>query len=147
MAAALQQLFGLVAATASALFFGASAFITFVSVPAYLDNGSAAALAAWRSTYRRGAPYQVGMIAVSVVAALGAALAGGGLRYVAAAAPIAACVPYTLRLMFPTNKQLMDKDLDGSSTRFRQLILQWNNLCLVRILLSGLSFGAFVILQ
>jgi uncharacterized membrane protein len=53
-----------------------------------------------------------------------------------------AVVPFTLIVIFPTNKQLGSDELDLSSNQVENLLRRWGRLHAVR---SGLSFLAFVI--
>ena len=54
--------------------------------------------------------------------------------------------PYTLKYMMPTNRRLMEKDVDPNSEQTKKDLLNWGNLHAVRTVWNGLIFLAFVIL-
>ena len=49
-------------------------------------------------------------------------------------------VPFTLLVIFPTNKRLLDPALERSSVEAATLLGRWGRLHAVRTFLSGLSF-------
>lgn len=54
--------------------------------------------------------------------------------------------PYTLFFMMPTNKRLMNKKVDPLSEQTARDIQKWGGLHLVRTILNGLIFIAFIVL-
>ena len=54
--------------------------------------------------------------------------------------------PYTLLFMMPINKRLMDKNVDAGSEKTAEDFKKWGELHLVRTVLNGIIFLAFVIL-
>jgi predicted secreted protein len=54
--------------------------------------------------------------------------------------------PYTLLFMMPINKRLMDKNVDPGSEKTAEDLKKWGKLHLVRTVLNGIIFLAFVIL-
>jgi len=56
---------------------------------------------------------------------------------------LGAVVPFTLIVLLPTNKQLLDPSLDSRSASAAELLTRWGWLHAVR---SGLSLAAFVLL-
>src|SRR6266702_4652005 len=50
-------------------------------------------------------------------------------------------VPFTLSVIFPTNKQLLNPTLSPNSALAGTLLARWNRLRAVRSLLSGLAFA------
>lgn len=54
--------------------------------------------------------------------------------------------PYTLLFMMPINKRLMDKNVDAGSEKTAEDLKKWGELHLVRTVLNGIIFLAFVIL-
>ncbi len=54
--------------------------------------------------------------------------------------------PYTLKYMMPTNRRLMEKDVDPNSDQTKKDLLNWGNLHAVRTIWNGLIFLAFVVL-
>jgi hypothetical protein len=57
---------------------------------------------------------------------------------------LAASVPFTLIVIFPTNKQLLDPTLDSRSPRATRLLRLWNRLHALRSLLSATAFGVLL---
>jgi uncharacterized membrane protein len=53
-------------------------------------------------------------------------------------------VPFTLIVIFPTNKQLLDPTLDSRSPRVASLFRRWNRLHAIRSLLSAAAFGVLL---
>jgi hypothetical protein len=55
-------------------------------------------------------------------------------------------VPYTLLVILPTNKQLLDASLDRSSNHARELLVRWSYLHAVRTVVGLVVFVLFVYL-
>ena len=53
-------------------------------------------------------------------------------------------VPFTLIVIFPTNKQLLAPNLDATSDNAGALLARWNRLHAVRSVLSGIAFVLFL---
>jgi len=53
-------------------------------------------------------------------------------------------VPFTLIVVFPTNKQLLDPTLDSRSPRAINLLRRWNRLHAFRSFLSATAFGVLL---
>ena len=54
--------------------------------------------------------------------------------------------PYTLKFMMPTNRRLMDNNVDANSEQTKKDLLNWGSLHAVRTVWNGLIFLAFIIL-
>lgn len=54
--------------------------------------------------------------------------------------------PYTLLFMMPINKRLMDTNVDPRSEKISEDLKKWGRMHLVRTILNGIIFLAFVIL-
>jgi len=52
--------------------------------------------------------------------------------------------PFTLAVIMPTNKQLVDPGLNKRSARAAQLLSRWTRLHLVRVALSAVAFLIFL---
>jgi hypothetical protein len=50
-------------------------------------------------------------------------------------------IPFTLIVILPTNKRLLDPGLDRSSAEAAALLARWGRLHAVRSVLSALAFG------
>lgn len=127
---------------ACGVFAGAALYVTLVEQPARLSCGTAAAIAEWKPSYRRGTLMQGSLaIAGSLLAFLSwwtgknsAWLLGGVLLF--------AVVPFTLIVIFPVNRELESASLDLSSPKAEGLLRRWGALHAVR---GGLSLIAFQI--
>ena len=135
------NLLGLVAVGCCGLFAGAALYINLVEHPARMSCGVEIALREWAPSYRRAAVMQASL---AVVGGVGGALAWtfrGGLGYLVGALLLLAVVPFTLLVVFPTNKRLLDLHAAGQADNAHELLKRWNALHAVR---TGLSVVAFV---
>ena len=127
----------------SGLFTGAALYVSFVEHPARMEISIPAAVAEFEPSYRRATIMQASLAVVGSLAAFAAWLGSAGSLSLCASVTLLSVVPFTLIVMFPTNKQLLDPALDPSSAKARDLLVRWGNLHTVR---SGLGFVAFVLL-
>ena len=132
----------LIALLCTGLFAGAAVYITLVEHPARLEGGPAVALAEFRPSYRRAAVMQASLAAVGLLTAVGAWALGRGVPVLVAGLLLGAMIPFTLLVVLPTNKRLLDPALDPHSTETASLLTRWGRLHAVR---SVASAGALVI--
>jgi hypothetical protein len=144
------------------LFAGAAIYITLVEHPARVACGTATALAQFGPSYRRAAAMQALLAAGGCLAAIGAWAAGrgwlvlvgglaavgawmreGGAVVLIAGVALGAVIPFTLIVIFPTNKQLLDPALDRRSPEATALLARWGKLHAVR---SAAGTASFVLL-
>ncbi len=137
------MLLELIATLCTGLFTGAAIYVNLVEHPARLEPGTAAAVKQWRPSYRRGTVMQASLAVLGFLSAVGAWLQGRGTQVLVGGLLIGLVVPFTLTVIFPTNKQLSDADLDVDSTKAAALLNKWNRLHAVR---SAAGFLAFVLL-
>ena len=130
-----------VAAGAAALFAGGALYVSLVEHPARILTGPPMAVAQFRTSYPRGAWLQGGLAALGALAAVGAWLAGARIAWLVAGALLGLVVPYTLVVILPTNKRLMDRALAPDSPEARALLRRWTALHAVRTVL-GLAAAA-----
>jgi len=130
-----------VAAGAAALFAGGALYVSLVEHPARILTGPPMAVAQFRTSYPRGAWLQGGLAALGTLAAVGAWLAGARIAWLVAGALLGLVVPYTLVVILPTNKRLMDRALVPDSPEARALLRRWTALHAVRTVL-GLAAAA-----
>jgi hypothetical protein len=128
---------------ATALFAGASIYITFVEHPARMLCPIPWAVAQWRPSYKRATLMQASLAVIGSLAAVSAWLAGAGLAWLVAGLLLGAVVPFTLIVISPTNKRLEDHGLDPSSEGARILLTHWGHLHAVR---SGASLLALILM-
>ena len=130
----------LIALLCTGLFAGAAVYVTLVEHPARLECGPAVALAEFRPSYRRAAAMQASLAAVGLLTAVGAWALGRGLLVLVAGLLLGAMIPFTLLVVLPTNKRLLDLALDPHSTEARSLLTHWGRLHGVRSVASAIAF-------
>ncbi len=135
--------FALIATLSAGLFTGAAVYITFVEHPARMECGSALAVREFAPSYRRAAVMQAALAAVGFLSAGAAWLAGMGASWLTAGVLLGAVIPFTLVVIFPTNKRLLDPSLDAGSQAAVELLTRWGRLHAVR---SALSLTALVVM-
>jgi Domain of unknown function (DUF1772) len=131
------------ATLATALFTGAAVYISLVEHPARLLCPTAHAVEQWRPSYKRATVMQASLALAGSLLALAAWLTGAGLVWLLAGLLLGSVVPFTLIVMWPTNKQLEDPGLDTTTEVARSLLVRWGRLHNIR---SGLSLVAVVLM-
>jgi hypothetical protein len=131
------------ATLATALFTGAALYISLVEHPARLSCPTAHAVEQWRPSYERATVMQAPLAVAGALLAMAAWLSGAGLVWLLAGLVLGAVVPFTLLVMWPTNKQLDDPGLDTTSELARSLLVRWGRLHAVR---SGLGLLALILM-
>ncbi len=132
----------LVATFCAAIFAGAAIYINLVEHPARLECGTAVAIQEWRPSYRRATIMQASLAIVGLLTAVAAWLRGQGAPVLIAGLVLGSVVPFTLLIIFPTNKALEDPALDVDSERAATLLSKWNRLHALR---SAAALVALVI--
>jgi len=133
--------FQLVATLCAAIFTGAALYINLVEHPARMSLGIETALAEWKPSYHRATLMQAPLAIVGLGSALGAWAVGSGSTWLVGGMLLGAVVPFTLLVIFATNKQLLDPTISGDLDRARVLLDRWNRLHAVR---SALGLGALL---
>ena len=118
----------LIALLATGLFAGAAIYVTLVEHPARVECGPTLAITEFRPSYRRGAFMQAGLASVGCVAALAAWTQGRGSPVLVAGMLLGAAIPYTLIVILPTNKRLLDPRLDPRTAEAATLLARWGHL-------------------
>jgi uncharacterized membrane protein len=124
------------------LFTGAAVYITLVEHPARMACGTLIAATEFRPSYRRAAVMQASLAATGFLSSIVAWAGGADLWWLVGGLVLALVIPFTLLVMRPTNRRLLDLSPDRSSEVTRQLLTRWGRLHAVR---SGLSLVALVI--
>jgi hypothetical protein len=132
----------ILATLACGMFAGAAVYVSLVEHPARLSCGMRLALAEWKPSYRRGTVMQASLAMLGSVLAILSWWLDKNAAWLIGGAFLFAVVPFTLIVIFPTNKQLESDELDLSSNQAENLLCLWGRLHAVR---SGLGFLAFVI--
>lgn len=131
-----------IAVLASGLFAGAAVYINLVEHPARVRCGTELAIAEFGPSYHRATFLQVSLAVIGLVAGTGAWIGGSGPGWLAGGVVFASVIPFTLLVIAPTNKRLLDPALDRRSQLAGDLLARWARLHAVR---SVLSVGAFLL--
>ena len=137
------MLLELIATLCTSLFAGAAIYVNLVEHPARLETGTSAAVKQWRPSYRRATVMQASLAIIGLLAALGAWAQGRGTPVLVGGLLLGSVVPFTLIVIFPTNRGLADPNLDEGSSTAAALLAKWNRLHAARsgaALLALLSF-------
>ena len=138
------MLFELLATLCAGLFAGAAIYITLVEHPARLECGTDLAAREFVPSYRRATLMQASLAALGLLAAVLAWVQGRGLGALVGGVLLGAVIPFTLVVIFPTNKRLLDPALDRGSAEAAALLAKWGRLHVVRSVLSGCAFGVLL---
>jgi uncharacterized membrane protein len=140
------MVFEIVATLSSGLFAGASIYINLVEHPARMECGTELAIKEFGPSYRRAAIVQASLAAIGFLMAVAAWLTNDSFWWLVGGAILVAVIPFTLIVILPTNKKLLDPSLDRSSDVASTLLVRWGRLHSVRSLLSVIAFLIFVYL-
>ena len=140
------QIAEFVAVLSCALFAGAAVYITFVEHPARMQCGAEIAATEFAPSYRRATVMQATCAAVGLLSSIGAWLAGATFWWVVAGVLLGAVMPFTLIVILPTNKRLLNPTLDRRSIEAECLLARWGALHAVRSALSTVALLLFLYL-
>src|SRR5712675_2721296 len=129
---------------ASGLFAGAALYVSLVEHPARMQCGTRLAITEFAPSYKRGAVMQASLSTIGTLAAIASWIQGAPAPWLIGGLLLGALVPFTLIVIFPTNKRLLDPSLDKASNLAQQLLHRWATLHAVRTALSLASFLTFV---
>ena len=136
-------------AVLSALFFTAIAiYVNLGEHPARMECGHEVAATVFGPSYKRASKIQVGLVAVATISGVVLWLMGAGFMWLIGTLFIFAAVPFTLIVIMPINKELLDPGLDKKAGKTQELLQKWGRLHAVRSLLglvSSLIFLSLVI--
>jgi len=135
----------ILAAACAGLFAGAAIYVNAVEHPARLSCGNELALREFAPSYRRASVMQASLAIVGCVEGLWAAWVLDDVWIAVAAGLFGAVVPFTLIVIRPTNKRLLDGHLDPRSTAASLLLVRWGRLHGVRSVLSVVAFGLLLV--
>jgi Domain of unknown function (DUF1772) len=136
----------IVATLASGIFAGAAVYVNLVEQPARLSCGVELGVTEWRPSYKRGTVMQAPLAAIGSLAALVSWWFDRGLGWLIGGLLLLLIIPFTLIVIFPTNKRLESQELDLRSEEAAFLLRRWGRLHAVRSILSVLAFVIFVFL-
>ncbi len=133
----------LVATVGAGLFAGAALYVTVAEHPARLECGQALAIKEFGPSYRRAAVMQAVLAVVGLLAGVVAWYQGSGVGWLVWGLLLGALVPFTLVVIMPTNRRLLDPRLDSGSDEARELLARWGRLHAVRTVVGVAVFVAF----
>jgi len=134
----------MVATLATGIFCGAAVYVNLVEHPARISCGVPLAVAEWRPSYKRGTLMQAPLALIGSLSALAVWWFEGGAAWLIGGVLLLLLVPFTLIVIFPTNKRLESQELDLHSEEASRLLRRWGRLHAVRSILSGMAFLAFL---
>jgi hypothetical protein len=133
-----------VATVAVGLFAGASAYVTVVQHPAWVQCGPALSVRHFAASTRRAAILQGGLAVVGLVSSAVAWFLGSGIGWLLGGLLLGAMIPFTLVIIMPTNRRLENPQLDAGSREAAVLLLRWGRLHAVRTAVGIAVFIMFV---
>src|SRR2546425_2729618 len=113
----MRQIAEFVAVLSCGLFAGAAVYVNLVEHPARMECGVELAAAEFAPSYRRASILQATLAAMGLVSSIAAWLAGASFLWVVAGALLGSVIPFTLIVILPTNKQLLNPTLDRRSAK------------------------------
>ncbi len=140
----MKELFELLAVLSTGLFTGAAVYINLVEHPARMSCGAVVAVTGFRPSYKRATVMQASLAALGTLNAVFAWFLGGGLAWLIGGILLGTVIPFTLIVIFPTNRQLLDPNLDKKSDLALRLLTRWGRLHAVRSILSLVAFTIFL---
>ena len=135
----MRQIAEFVAVLSCSLFTGAAFYITFVEHPARMQCGVELAATEFAPSYRRATVMQATSATVGLLSSVAAWLAGSTLLWLVAGLILGSVIPFTLVVILPTNKRLLDPALDKRSVEAERLLARWGMLHAGRSVLSGMA--------
>jgi uncharacterized membrane protein len=139
---AMQSALEVIATLASGLFAGAAIYINLVEHPARMWLDTPNATSQWAPSYARATLMQAPLAVIGLLSAAAAWWIGAGTVWLVAGLLLGAVVPFTLLVIMPTNRQLLNPSRDRDSSETRARLEHWARLHAVR---SVLGLTAFVL--
>jgi hypothetical protein len=136
------MLFFIIATLAAGIFAGAAIYVGAVEHPARVSCGTEIAIREFAPSYRRGAIMQASL---AIVGCMAGVIGGWSLNEYSRRVISGNHRPFTLIVILPTNKRLLDPALDASGAEAASLLQRWGRLHAVRSVLSVVAFLIFVI--
>jgi uncharacterized membrane protein len=142
----LTQLAEIFAVLCCGLFCGAALYVNLVEHPARMECGTQLAVIEFAPSYRRATWMQVLLAVLGSLSATLVWIRRGSSWWLGGAILLFSVMPYTLIVILPINKQLLDASLDRGSDRARALLTRWNGLHAVRSIVSLAALILFLAL-
>src|SRR5438105_1395426 len=142
----MRQIAEFVAVLACGLFTGAAFYISLVEHPARMECGLEIAATEFPPSYRRASVMQATLAALGLLSSFAAWLAGATFWWFISGLLLGSVIPFTLIVILPTNKQLLNPALDRRSAQTERLLARWGRLHAVRSALSAFALLLFLFL-
>lgn len=123
------------------LFAGVALYISIVEQPARLASAPEVALAEWRFSFRRAGILQIVLVSVGVLSAVAAYSVGRGVSVLVAGILLAIVMVWTLVVVMPVNRQLLDPARTSATPDTDVLLKKWGRLHLIRTIAALLSLA------
>ncbi|CAF0927980.1 unnamed protein product [Brachionus calyciflorus] len=121
------------------LFTGGAVYISLVEHPARLRAGTKTAIEQFRPSYKRAAKLQASLATLGFIGSTTKYYLNNDIKCLTSGLLILSVIPFTLLIIMPTNKKLLDENLDKNSNEAKLLLQQWGRLHWVRSILSIVS--------
>ena len=126
------------------LFAGAAVYVSLVEHPARMSCGTRLAITEFGPSYKRGAAMQGLLAGLGSLGGIVVWLMGASAMWLVGGLLLGSAIPFTLIVIFPTNKQLLDPSLDKDSELAGRLLRRWGKLHAVRTFAGVAAFLIFV---
>ena len=122
------MLAGELALTIAAVFTGAAIYINIAEQPARFQLDNRSLLAEWKPAYKRGYIMQASPAIVGGIFGLVAYFGALDWRWLLGALVLLAIWPYTIFVIMPTNRHLMDTPSEAATAETRHMLERWGAL-------------------
>lgn len=123
------------------LYAGAALYMSLVEHPARMSCDLSVALAEFRPGYKRAMVMQASLAIVGAVAALAAYYFGNGISTLVAGIVLATVIPWTMIVMMPISRQLLDEARTSQTPDTDVLLKKWGRLHTIRTVAGLLALA------
>ena len=138
------NLFEFIAILSTTVFCGAATYVNLAEHPARMGCDTKTAATVWGPSYKRATPMQASLAVLGFLDGVAVWWLGGGGMWLVGALLIGLVVPFTLLVIAPINRRLLESGRDLASNETRVLLVRWGRLHAVRTLLSLIASMVYV---